>query len=397
MPVEMDRDGEGAPDAGTGHLIALGCGWGVGRLGGALEAACGVLGVPCSAAHDLAVALWTARERAASGEPTALVAGPALTLAESVHLARALGGGGRSGAAPVVAVRDRLGADSTELLLGAGCCDCLTSGTDVDALVRAVRLALEIERRRIAESMWDEERTAGGDGGGRLADIRRLAAVGRTHLAYVHDLRNLVHPIRGYGELLCDAGTRPPDAARIGSWVASLADQMEELLRRSLSAGHGGQVALWLVADREVVRLEPLLRAITGTGIELETRLGGGEARIRARPGALDQIVLNLAENSRESMPRGGRLAVTTSAPAGRWRIVVGDSGRGIPAERLRSILDPGESRHEARAARGFGLWIVRGLVTELGGTIGVESDRDSGTRVTVELPAVESAAIGPE
>jgi len=102
--------------------------------------------------------------------------------------------------------------------------------------------------------------------------------------------------------------------------------------------------------------------------------------------------LLNLAANARDALAPGGRLVLRTHAEgAGVWRLEVEDTGSGIPADRLARVVEAGYTTKPAGKGSGLGLWIVRGLVEEAGGSLTIESVEGQGTTVTVRLPTAGS------
>jgi signal transduction histidine kinase len=337
-----------------------------------------------------------AREEVDAGRRTdalvAVVAGPLVGNAELVRLALSLGG--RRGPAPIVALRDRCPDDEATLLLGNGCCDVLdASAPPARDLLSGLRLAFEVARRQRAEAPWLE-----GDEGSlawpppALVEARRLAALGRGFAALTHDLKNLLQPVVGYAELI--ATEAPPgvasDAARV---LAHLAAEAEEILRRSLSRlqAPGGRPHPLRVADALVLAGERLLTAVAGPKVRVWVVPGAPDTLIAVPEGALDQILLNLAANARDAMPEGGVLEVRSALVGAEWVLEVEDSGRGIAAGRLDRLFEPGYVA--SGSGTGLGLWIVRGLVEELGGSLALASRAGGGgrgTRLIVRLPAYQ-------
>jgi signal transduction histidine kinase len=315
------------------------------------------------------------------------VAGPLIGNAELVRLAHALGG--RRGLAPIVALRGAGEADEAALLLAHGCCDVLEArSASARELLGALRLAFEVARRQRAESPWleDEETTAAWPPPA-LVETRRLAALGRGFAALTHDLKNLLQPLLIQADLVAAAGearSAADEARRLGELVR----EAERLLRRSLAralAGPGAP-APEREGDELLRECEPLLELAAGPAVRLGLVPGAPGVRIAVADGALDQLLLNLAANARDAMPAGGVLEVRSREEAGAWLVEVEDSGTGLATPRLERIFEPGPLG--AGPAAGLGLWIVHGLVGELGGTLAAASRVGRGTRVTVRLPA---------
>ncbi len=139
------------------------------------------------------------------------------------------------------------------------------------------------------------------------------------------------------------------------------------------------------LVEREVGRLTE----VEEKGVRLELSLDSG-ARVRGPHEELRQMVLNLVENAVQAVERGGRVRVETTALTGLVRLVVEDDGCGIPAADRDRIFDLFYSGKDPGKGIGLGLALVQRTVTDLGGTIKVESEEGEGTRFTLELPRVE-------
>jgi CheY-like chemotaxis protein len=150
-----------------------------------------------------------------------------------------------------------------------------------------------------------------------------------------------------------------------------------------------------------------MLRRLIGEDIELRVDLAPGLGRVLADPGQIDQILMNLAVNARDAMPRGGRLTVATRneeldkrgaqlRPGGRPGryacIEVRDSGVGMDAHVQARIFEPFFTTEEVGKGTGLGLATVYGIVKQSGGNIWVESEVGKGTAFQIYLPRIEAA-----
>jgi CheY-like chemotaxis protein len=158
----------------------------------------------------------------------------------------------------------------------------------------------------------------------------------------------------------------------------------------------------------------PLLSRLIGENIRLAMKLGPGAASIMADPGQVEQIVINLVANARDSMPGGGHVVIETRKqhvedppatanpimkPGDYVRLSVTDCGTGIPAEDLQHIFDPFFTTKPIGKGTGLGLALVYGAVQQNGGSIVVNSARGTGTTMAVYFPAAgnHSRARAPE
>jgi CheY-like chemotaxis protein len=185
-------------------------------------------------------------------------------------------------------------------------------------------------------------------------------------------------------------------------------------LTRQLLAFSRRQVLLPKVFDlNELVSgVERLLRRLIGEHIELVTALAGELPHVRLDPGQLEQLVINLAVNARDAMPRGGRLSIETAnleiPPAGdpahpgiasgRYvTLSVRDTGVGMEPSTISKIFEPFFSTKESGKGTGLGLATVYGIIQQSGGEVRVESELGVGSTFTVYLPQVDEAMPAPE
>ena len=153
---------------------------------------------------------------------------------------------------------------------------------------------------------------------------------------------------------------------------------------------------------KDMNSLERLLRPLIGENIELKVVHGRDLGLVKVDQGQLDQVIINLAVNARDAMPRGGTLTITTSnivnktpqrygdevMPPGEYvRIVVADTGTGIRKENLERIFEPFFSTKEVGSGTGLGLSTVYGIVKQTGGFVRVESELGQGATFSIFLP----------
>jgi PAS domain S-box-containing protein len=239
----------------------------------------------------------------------------------------------------------------------------------------------------------------------RLRQSSKLEAVGQLAGGIAHDFNNLLTTINGLSELvlldLNGAEHLREDIVEIhnaGNRAAALTRQLLAFSRR--------QALKPKVVDLNVTvrEMNTLLRRLIGEDIALDFVLDPRIGRVRADPGQVGQVILNLAVNARDAMPAGGRLHIETSSvhldgnrakryevPPGSFvQVTVTDTGFGMVPETLRRIFEPFYTTKEQGKGTGLGLATVYGIVKQSGGGIAVESDPGAGTSFLIVLPVVE-------
>jgi len=238
-----------------------------------------------------------------------------------------------------------------------------------------------------------------------MHQAERLATVGRLAGGIAHDFNNLLLVISGYCELLRDSLASDSPLQDMIAQIAQASERATQLTRQLLAFSRRQSIQPQVIDLNEVIRrLEPILIRLFGEDIRLRLALASEPALIRIDPAQLDQVLLNLAANARDAMPRGGELRITThlidhpprvptglAQGAGRLvRLEVADTGCGMSAEVLAHCFEPFFTTKELGKGTGLGLATVHGIVTQAGGTITVASQPGHGTTFTIEFPCVE-------
>ena len=247
-----------------------------------------------------------------------------------------------------------------------------------------------------------------------LSQAQQMAVLGRFAGGVAHDFDNLLTAIQGYTSLLL-RDLRPDDPQREGlEEIRQSSERAAGLTRQILAFGRrhaaeSGPVDL----NRLIGNLVRLLPPLIGDDHALVTVLAPSIGMVRADPGQLEQVIMNLVVNARDAMPDGGRLTIATAnehisdfdvraspeLPPGRYvMLTVRDTGTGIDAATLPSIFEPFFTTKERGRGLGLGLATVYGIVKQCEGHIDVESAPGRGTSVRVYLPMAraESGASGP-
>jgi two-component system, cell cycle sensor histidine kinase and response regulator CckA len=232
----------------------------------------------------------------------------------------------------------------------------------------------------------------------QLRQAQKMEAVGRLAGGIAHDFNNLLTAVKGNVELLMmDAHDE--------ELVAGLDEIRNAAIRAAglthqLLAFSRKQVLQPKVLDlnKVITDMQSMLRRLIGEDIVLVASLDPDLARIKADPGQIEQVILNLAVNARDAMPRGGTLIFETrparlpGSTGAHVELSVSDTGEGMDESVQARIFEPFFTTKEQGKGTGLGLSTVYGIVTQSGGDIRVQSATGRGTTFRVYLPQVEEA-----
>jgi two-component system cell cycle sensor histidine kinase/response regulator CckA len=246
----------------------------------------------------------------------------------------------------------------------------------------------------------------------QLRQAQKMEAVGRLAGGMAHDFNNLLTVIRGYSELLLGR-LGPTDAMRKDvEEVKKAADRASGLTRQLLAFSRRQFVASKVLdLNALVANMDGMLRRLIGEDIiELSTELDASAGAIKADPGQVEQVIMNLVVNARDAMPNGGRLTIETRnvtieeevrldavgvAPGSYVLLAVRDNGHGMDAETRSHLFEPFFTTKEKGKGTGLGLSTVYGIVKQSGGSITVESAPGRGTTFWIYFPRVEQEVPG--
>lgn len=232
----------------------------------------------------------------------------------------------------------------------------------------------------------------------RLAQTERLESLGQLAGGIAHDFNNLLAVIRGYADLARSALPPAGPGADDLDQIVLAADRAASLTRQLLLFSRRESAEPRVVEPAVVVEgLAPMLQRLLGEHIELEvcTR-DAPSGSVRADPGQLEQVVVNLAANARDAMPDGGRLtiAVADADDDGEWvRITVADTGSGMDQATAARAFEPFFTTKGPGRGTGLGLSTVYGIVVQAGGRVSVASVPGQGTAFTIDLARIDAAA----
>jgi len=243
----------------------------------------------------------------------------------------------------------------------------------------------------------------------QLRQAQKMEAVGRLAGGIAHDFNNILTAITGYADLLLeDLGATDP-RRQDADEIHKAADRAAGLTRQLLAFSRQQVLQPTVLEVNKLVSdLEKMLRRLLGEDVELGTRLAPTTGRVKADPGQLEQVIMNLAVNARDAMPNGGKLTLETGnvdldeayaadhypGRAGPFVLLaVSDTGIGMSEETQAHMFEPFFTTKEKGKGTGLGLATVYGIIKQSGGFIWVYSEVGHGTTFKLYLPRVEELA----
>jgi PAS domain S-box-containing protein len=235
----------------------------------------------------------------------------------------------------------------------------------------------------------------------QLRRAQRMESLGQLASGVAHDFNNLLTVIRVEADFL-DEGLATNHPLHEEVRELRLAADRAAGLTKQLLAFSRRQILHPRLLDLNdlVTETSSMLRRLIGEDIELITSVSPKLPLVLADPGQLEQVLVNLAVNARDAMPRGGKLFIETAAtavrrdavlPAGDYvTLTVGDTGHGIEQGLQQRIFDPFFTTKPLGKGTGLGLSTVLGIVEQSGGSITVDSQPGCGTRFTIQLPRAQ-------
>jgi PAS domain S-box-containing protein len=268
----------------------------------------------------------------------------------------------------------------------------------------------------------------------QLRSAQKMEAVGRLAGGVAHDFNNLLMIITGYTDLILEQmpeGDRMREDARM---IQGAADRAARLTQQLLAFSRRQVMQPRLVDLSKIVSdMEKMLRRIIGEDIDLSTKMYGAPVRgkkrrimgettdlksldahcgvVRADPGQIEQVILNLVVNARDAMPDGGSLTIETAnvelddayvklhigAKVGRYVMMsISDTGCGMSEQTKAQLFEPFFTTKEQGKGTGLGLSTAYGIVKQSNGYIAVYSEEGVGTTFKIYFPRVEEGEIEP-
>lgn len=242
----------------------------------------------------------------------------------------------------------------------------------------------------------------------QLRNAQQMEAVGRLAGGVAHDFNNILSIIMGHGELLLRSGEVDERVRNGLEQIRRAAERAASLTQQLLAFGRK-QVLQPRVLDlnESVAEIQMMLARVIGEDIELVASLHPSLSPVKADPGQIEQVLMNLAINARDAMPQGGRLTMETSnvelsaeqarecdLQAGSYvMLTVSDTGHGMEAATLAHIFEPFFTTKPRGKGTGLGLATVYGILKQSGGSIRVESEAKRGSAFRIYLPAADGGA----
>jgi len=275
-------------------------------------------------------------------------------------------------------------------------------GRLVPSIKRTLReLDERLERRRAEDALRVSEK--------QFRQAQKMEAVGRLAGGLAHDFNNLLTVIMGHSQvLLGELPSGNPIRAKIEE-MQKAGERAASLIRQLMAFSRKQPLEPKILPMNSVVgNVESMLRRLIGEDIQLVIRPDPFNGHVKADPGQLEQVLMNLVVNARDAMPNGGLLAIETSQtelartpmhhlhplPLGQYvKLTVTDTGCGMNADVLAHLFEPFFTTKEEHKGTGLGLSTVFGIVTTCGGGIDVWSQVGHGTTFDLYFPRVNPQA----
>jgi hypothetical protein len=242
----------------------------------------------------------------------------------------------------------------------------------------------------------------------QLRQSQKMEALGLLTGGVAHDFNNLLTIITGYSQIILSKLPEDDSNRHFAEQIVKAAERAGELTSRLLQFSRRRVPQAKILDLNQVVNsLGTMMRRLLGEEIELDFNLASGLGSVNADAGRMEQVLLNLAVNSRDAMPHGGTLTIETAnamvekrgvvKPGAYVVLTVKDTGTGMDAATQAHVFEPFFTTKRAGSGTGLGLYTVAGIVKQSGGAVELKSQPGRGTSFRVYLPRVDRApAIAP-
>jgi PAS domain S-box-containing protein len=259
---------------------------------------------------------------------------------------------------------------------------------------------IDITKRKEAEIALQASET-------QLRQAQKMEAIGRLAGGIAHDFNNILTAITGYSELMQKRMGETHELYRETSEIGKAARRAADLTRQLLAFSRQQVLQPRVLDLNEVIAdMNQMVRRLIGEDIELVIRHAEDLGAVKADPGQIQQVILNLAVNARDAMPSGGRLTIHTYdvvieretrdgthagvEPGEYVTLAISDTGIGMEESVRSKLFEPFFTTKEQGKGTGLGLATVYGIVRQSGGEITVETTMGEGSTFRVYLPRVE-------
>ena len=272
--------------------------------------------------------------------------------------------------------------------------------------VEVLLTAVQEPGRRVLHVVWRDitERKALE---GRLRHVLKMEALGKLAGGIAHDFNNLLVVVKGHADLLRRQVGENSRALGHLAQIKEAGDKAARLVQQLLAFGRKQEVMPRVLDLRRIVHdATSLVKPLVGDDVELSVDARGAPIHVMVDEGQVEQVLLNLAANARDAMPRGGRLTVSVStvsvstvsvdkgsgtmAPGPYGLVSLTDTGTGMSTETLSRAFDPFFTTKQVGEGTGLGLASVYGIVSQCGGEVRLSSELGSGTTVELYLPVTD-------
>lgn len=237
----------------------------------------------------------------------------------------------------------------------------------------------------------------------QLQQAQKMEAIGRLAGGVAHDFNNLLGVINGYSEILKSRTDLDPVVIQPIEEICSAGEKAASLTQQLLAFSRKQIIQARVIDLNEVVtNLSKMLRRMIGDDVELTMRLSSHALPVKVDQGQIEQVLMNLAVNARDAMPKGGKLTIETDicdlddsyairhkpVRPGRYvRLTIADTGCGMSQETMSHLFEPFFTTKELGRGTGLGLSIVYGIVKQSNGYIWAYSEPDRGSSFKIYLP----------
>jgi len=248
---------------------------------------------------------------------------------------------------------------------------------------------------------------------GKLLQSQKMEAIGQLAGGVAHDFNNILMVIMGYGSILKNDGALDPRQREHVDHILDAADKAAQLTSGLLAFSRKQVMKARTVNLNDVIlHVEKFLSRIIGEDVRLKSVLNDSDLLVHIDSGQIEQVLINLATNARDAMPKGGSLTIETSVhqidelfvqangfgePGAYAIISVSDTGIGMDEETRRKIFEPFFTTKELGKGTGLGMSIVYGIIKQHNGFINVYSEPQLGTTFRIYLPLSASSALAHE